>query len=227
MQNPRKRLSKEKIKEDEVISAFFKAWGWVEENYPRLLAGLGAVIAIVLVVAFVNDGNKRKSLEALDVLGEAQIALFEGNTAEALLKAEKVANDYEGENAAGQALLLLGNVQYEMDRHVEAQVTFQRYLDGFGSEGPGGFSAWTGIASCLEIQGNSIEACSKYAAYADGNATASFASLALKESGRCYLSAGDTEKAKAQFKRILDEYSSASAARFAKAELNKLGVDLQ
>ena len=199
-------------------------WGYVQNNYPKLLAGAGAVVIVVLIGVFIKQQSDRRTRVAMDALGEVNISLAQGNNDEAVLQAEKIAKDYSGKPAARQALILLGNLHFAQDRHSEARISYQEYLDTYGDEGPSGYGARAGIAACLEEQGKYREAAEEYAAYADKYPASPFAPMVLKEAARCYRLAGDSEKAQASLQRIVDGYSESAAARTAKAELTQMGV---
>ncbi len=224
MQRAHGRLTKQEIKEDELMAWGMKTWGYVEQNYPKILAGLGAVVVLALVGVFIKHQSDRQAQAAIDALGDVRIALYQGRADDAILQAERVVEDYSGKPAAGYALLLMGNMYYELGRHTEAQTAYQRYLSDYGDEGPSGYGAWTGLAACLEEQQSFLEAAQKYAAYADKYASSPFAPIVLKEASRCYLQAQEFEKAQEVLERIVNHYSESKVARTARADLTEMGV---
>ena len=226
MQSERKRPTKQELKEDEVITWLLQALAYVEDNYPKLLAGLGAVVVVILVGVFINTYTEGQAQDARNALGDVRIALLQGNTSGAIEQAERIVEDYSGQPSAQQTLILLGNLYFEVGRHAEAQATYQKYLDVHGDEGPTGYGARTGQAACMEVQGNYAGAGEEYAAYADQHSSSSFASLALKEAARCYRLAGDIEKSQDIYRRILNDYSKSLIAPVARAELRQMGIEV-
>lgn len=224
MQRPHGRLTKQDLKEDEVMVWMYHAWGFLEQNYTRILAGLGAVIAVALIVVFVRHRAAQDAQAAVDALGEMELSLFQGNVEEATAKAEEIADRYEGKPGAQQALAALGNIHYSSSRFSEAKASYTKYLDVYGSGGSAGFGAWTGIAGCLEEEGKHLEAADQYAAYAEKHPGSPFAPLALKEAARCYKLTGNLEKASEALQQMAREYPASSQAREADSELKQMGV---
>jgi outer membrane protein assembly factor BamD (BamD/ComL family) len=224
MQRAHGRLTKKDLKEDELVTRVLQAWGYIEKNYPKFLAGLGAIVVAVLAGMFIKSQSDQQTQASIDALGDVRIALHQGKVEDAVFQAERVAEEYSGKPAAEQVLLLLGGLYYDLGRYAEAQTTYQGYLSTYGDEGPAGYAAWIGIAACLEEQGSYVEAAEKYVAYADQYRASPFAPIVLKEASRCYAGAGNPEKAQGALQRILKDYPKSSIVRSAKAELRQMGV---
>ncbi len=226
MQSSRQRPTKQELKEDEVITWLLQAWTYVEDNYPKLLAGLGVVVVAILVGVFINSYTESQAQDARNALGDLHITLLQGNTSGAIEQAEQMVEDYSGQPSARQALILLGNLYFELGRHAEAQATYQRYLDAHGEEGPSGYGARSGQAACMEAQGNYADAGAEYASYADEYKSTPFAPVALKEAARCYRLVGDVEKSQDIYRRIMSDYAKSSIAPVARAELRQMGIEV-
>lgn len=224
MQRAHGRLTKKDLKEDELVTRALQMWAYIEKNYPKLLAGLGAIVVVALAGMLIKNQSDQQTQASIDALGNVRIALHQGKVEDAVFQAERVAEEYSGKPAAGQALLLLGGLHYDLGRYAEAQTAYQGYLSTYGDEGPAGYAAWGGIAACLEEQGSYVEAAEKYVAYADQYGTSPFAPIVLKEASRCYVNAGDLEKAQGVLQRIVKDYPKSSIVRSAKAELRQMGV---
>ena len=221
-----KKPTKEELKEDEVLVAFFKLWNYAELNYPRILAGIGVVVVVVLIGVFIRNYQAQQEIDAQSALGEVDIALLQGAPEDALVRAEQVAGKYGGKAAAKYAQIAVANIHFESERYAEAQAAFQQYLDDHGSEGPTGFGAVNGLAASLESQQLFSEAAARFLAYADAFGNTPFAPIALKEAARCFKIADDVPKAESLYRRIIEDYPESNVARTAKSELRFLGFNV-
>ncbi len=225
MQSSRKRLTKEELHEDEFTATMFKLIGYLESNYPKVLAALGVVAVVIVIGYFIQHSANRRTQTALAAIGDVQVALMQGNTSSAATKAQTIIRDYSGENIAGRALVTLANIYFDQGRYDEATAHYRQFLDVIDDpRGPEGFGANAGIAAAMEAQGNLAGAAQEYASYADRFAQTPFAPLALKEAGRCYLAAGDLDQAKQTYLRIRGEYRASPSSRIAQTELEILGI---
>ena len=219
------RMTKQELKEDEFVNKIMNAWGYVQENYPKVIAVLGGFAILILIGVFINQQADEQTRASIEAFGEVRIALMQGQIDNAIMQAERVEENYSGKPAAGQALHMVGNLYFDSSRYAEAQVAFQSYLDNYGSGGPMGYASWSGIAACLEEQGEIAGAADKYISFADMATQSPFAPIALKEAARCRQASGNTERSIVLMKRIIGLYPESAAARSAKAELKRLGVE--
>ena len=220
------RPKPEDVKDDELLKFLLTAWDFIENNYPKILAGLGGVAVVVLIAVLISRQEEQSAIEAQIRLGEAQIALYQANFPEAISKSEQVVAEYGDSPASRQALLLAANLKFESKNYSAAQVDFQTYLDDFGSDGPLGYSAWVGGAFCLEAQGDLTGAGGKFAGYADAHSQGLFAPIALKEAARCFKTAGNLGQAQALYQKIVVEYKKSDVAQVARSELKQMGVNI-
>jgi predicted negative regulator of RcsB-dependent stress response len=220
-----KRLTKEELHDDEFVSALYAIIRYVENNYPKVLAGIGVVVVISLIGYFIQESANRRIAAANDAIGTVQVALMQGNTSTAITNAQSVIRDYEGEPVAGQALTTLANIYFDQGRFDEATTHYRQFLSTNDANfGPEEFGAWSGIASSMEAQGNLSGAAQQYLSYADRFSNTAYAPLALFQAARTYKLAGSTDSAVNAYQRIVSQYSDSPAAISAKTELGILGV---
>lgn len=224
MQRSSRRLTKQELKEDEFVNKVMAVWAYVQDNYPKVIAGVGAVIIVILVGVMIRQQAEQARRAAVEALGSVRVSLMQGQVEAAILEAERVAEEYSGKPAAGQALQMLGNIYFDAGRRAEAQAAFQRYLDEYGAEGAWGYGAWSGVAACLEEQGDAAGAGEKYLAYASKFPKSAFAPLALQEAARCFRLADAPERARSALQKIVDGYPDSQSARTAQAELGMMGA---
>ena len=212
--------------QEDILVWFLKVWGQIETNYIRILTGFAIAIVAALIVLFFYRAQTQRSDEARTALGDVYIALYEGRVEDAIATSQEVVENYAGKAEAGEALVALANLHYEEGRIAEARTYFQQYLDEYSTDGPLGYGAWTGLASCLESEGKFAEAGQQFATFAKTHPQSPFASIALKEAGRCYELGKMPQQARDAYQKIVKEYRESSAARFARGQLNMMGIEI-
>ena len=223
MQQSRQKLDERQ--NEELLAWLLNLWNQIEANYTRILIGFGIAIAVILIVVFVDHQQNQRTEAAHEALGDVYIALFEGRVSDAIAASQEVMATYEGEAAADEALMAVANLHFEEGRIAEARDYYQRYLQGNSAEGPLGYGAWVGLASCLESEGNFAQAAKQFADYAAQHSTSPFAPVALKEAGRCYELGSMPQQAIDVYQMIVKDYSEAPVARFATGQLNMMGME--
>lgn len=220
-------MQQTKPQQEDLLVWFLKMWDRIESNYIPILMGLGIAIAASLIVVFVQRDHAQRDQTAREALGAVYIALSEGRTEDAIAASRDVMETYADESAGAEALMTLANLQFEEGRIAEARALFQKYLDENSSEGPLGYGAWSGVASCLESEGKFAEAGRQFAAFADAQPNSPYAAIALKEAGRCYELGHRPTQARDAYQKIIAEYGAASVARFARGQLDMMGVETE
>ena len=212
--------------DDDLLAWFLNLWTKVETNYTKILMGFGIGIAVVLVLIFINRYQTQRAEAAQEALGDVYIALFEGRVSDAIATSQEVMASYQGEAAAREALMAVANLHFEEGRVADARTHFQKYLDENSVDGPLGYGAWSGLASCLESEGNFAEAAQQFASFSERKPESPFAPVALKEAGRCYELAQMQQQASDVYLKIVNQYSESSVARTARGQLSFMGVEV-
>ncbi len=220
-------MQQTKPQQEDLLVWFLNMWDRIESNYIPILLGLGIAIAAALIFVFVQRDHAQRDRDAREALGSVHIALSEGRTADAIAESHDAMETYADGAAGAEALMTLANLQFEEGRIAEARALFQRYLDENSPEGPLGYGAWSGLASCLESEGKFAEAGQRFAAFADAQPNSPYAPYALKEAGRCYELGRQPMRARDAYQKIVAEYSASSSARFARGQLNMMGVEIE
>lgn len=212
--------------QEDILVWFLKVWGQIEANYIRILTGFGIAIAAALIVLFFYRAQTQHAEAARSALGDVYIALYEGRVEDALAASQVVIETYAGEAEAGEALMALANLHYEEGRITEARTYFQQYLDEYPADGPLGYGAWSGLASCLENEGKFAEAAQQFASFAEAQPGSPFAPIALKEAGRCYELGKMPQQASEAYQKVVKGYDESFVTRFARGQLNLMGVEM-
>ena len=212
--------------QEDILVWFIRVWGQIEANYIRILTGFGIAIVAALIILFFYRAQTQHAEAARSALGDVYIALYEGRVEDAIASSQEVMETYAGEAEAGEALMALANLHYEEGRIAEARTYFQQYLNEYPTDGPLGYGAWSGLASCLENEEQFAEAGQQFAAFAEAHPNSPFSPIALKEAGRCYELGKMTQQASETYQRIVNEYAKSSVARFARGQLSMMGIEI-
>jgi len=168
MLTKRKKLSKKEMKEDKLVTAYYKVYSYIEENKNRLVTYAGALVVIVIaVVFFINNRNKNNDEAGLQ-LARVMSSYDSGNYLEAI------------EGRAGTKLLGL-----------------KKIVDQYGST-ENGEIAKIYLANSYEFLGKTDDAFKFYEGYSGSNkmfkATALAGEAGYESSKKNYEKAGDLYK---------------------------------
>ena len=105
------------------------AWVWVEKNRKQVLLGVGAVVAVGLIIGYTSWARAAKEEAAGQALSAALFSGLGNRTQGADAGAEllKVAAENSGTQPGAQALLLAGGVLFNGGKYTEAQSAFDQF----------------------------------------------------------------------------------------------------
>ncbi len=209
MLKPRKRITKKQLKEDKLVTFYFKATSWIEENSKYIYLGLG-VILLVVVLVFVNARSKKSSESNASVeLSRATRAYEAGDYQNAITQLSNLVENYGGTRSGILSLFYLANSFYQTGDLENAIKNYRKFASKFSGDEHLLASAMGGIAACLEQGKKYTEAAEQYEKIVHKFPKAVQAPYFLLRSGRCFALANDNSKAKEQYEKIVKEYPDA------------------
>ena len=182
-------------------------------------AGTIAVVAALLSLWTLSTKRRAEEIASRDLAG-ARFAFDNQNLPLAASELAKVIEDYSGTNAAQEGRLLLANVRLLQGQPQQAVAVLQDYA-GSASK-PFRAQAYSLLGAAYENMGRTREAGE---AYEKGSAAAGLDFLKaqlLADAGRAWTTAGDTARAVADYRRIVQEFPKEAAAAEAKVRLAEL-----
>ena len=218
MLKPRKRLTKKQIRQDKFITTVIKLAGTIQRNSKRFAIGIAVVLVAVIVVVAVTQHRKRQQAQATEVLGEAQLAKWAGETEEVEELYQRVIQEFSSTNSGGEAWVALGNLYFEQGEIKKAEAAFQEYLKKYQDDSILTYTAWSGLAACLEEEGKYSEAAQKHRSFADRHQDSAWAARALWDAFRCSCLSGEFEEAKMALQQLISFYPDSPLAYRAKSE---------
>lgn len=206
MLKAKKKLTKKELKQDKFVLFTLDAKAWAEEHVNQIVGGLIAFLVIVGGSYMWVSNNAAAEREALSMLSDAQSFIRNSQVDAGIDLMNQVTSEYNGTNAAGKALFLLGRHFWERNENESAAAYFRRYLDEHGEENVMTQAVHAGFADCLFAQGNFAEAAGHYEKAAEIEPDFPQAGSYLYSAASSYHEAGNDGKAKALAERVVEKF---------------------
>jgi len=218
MLTKKKKLSRREIKEDKLVSTYYKAYGYFEENKSRILMYAGVLAAVALaVILYINNRNENNNIAGLQLSRVMSIydtgsylEAIEGRQGTDIIGLKKIVEEYGSTENGEIAKIYLAN-SYSFLGKLDDAVKY--YEDYGGSNDIHKATALSGEAGYYASK-------NEYEKAADLYRQASLVSEEnvlnpeyMLQAGINYLKAGDTEKAKELFETIKKDYNTSAAFR--------------
>ena len=126
----RKKISKKQIKEDKLVTSFYEAKSFYQENQSKILIGLGVIAFLVVAILwYTNKNNEDNSLASIELNrvmplydgGSFQEAI-DGRSGTNILGLKKIVDSYSGTENGELARVYLANSYYLLGKFDEATV---------------------------------------------------------------------------------------------------------
>ena len=194
---------------------------WVKTNQKPLAIGVGALAVVVLATWFMSAAAKRKENFARTQLEQAWNAEDAGNAPLAAGEMQRVVQTYGGTQAALEARLSLNQNRL---MNGQSQLAADDLTQFLATNPPAevAMEANQLLAGALENLGKGAEAGAAYEKAAELAPLDFQKAEALLAAARAYRSAGDTGKATAALKTILEKYPESAAFPAAEIRLGEL-----
>ena len=214
----KKKLSKKKIKEDKLVTTFYEAKIFYEENQTKILAALGTlaiiIVAIVLYINKVESNNEIASIELSRVIPGYNSGMYQeaidGKPGTKVLGLRKIADEYGGSEQGELARIYLANSYYFTGQLDNALDEYDAYS---GSDDVMISSALAGKASVYEAKSDYESAAEFYSQAANISKYNPSNPEYLLIAGINYLKVKNFDKAKVSLEKIKKEYQTSLASR--------------
>ena len=183
---------------------------WMKHQRTVLL--LVGLFVAALLIYFISEFAKVKKLEA------AAHSLAGAKDTTGL---RKVATDYAGTAAGGNAQLLLADKLRQEGKPDEAVTTLRAFIDKYPDH-PLISGGWTSLAASLEAQGKQDEALSAYQKVSTTYATSFSAPVALLGQARIFKAKGKADEARRLYDQLVNQYPETMFAQQARRESREL-----
>lgn len=214
----KKKLSKKQIKEDKLVTTFYNARKFYEDNQSRVLMLLGAVAAIIVIIIWYNSKVSQDNMSAAAELSRifsiyesgAYQEAIDGRPGTNITGLKNIVDNYGGSEQGETARIYLANAYFFLGDYVNAKSEYDSYS---GSNKQLIASAYAGIAACYEGDGDFANAAEYYLKAADVYEFNPLNADNLLNSGKNFIKSDDNKSAEIVLKRIQVDYTESAAAR--------------
>ena len=218
MLRAKKKISKKVIKEDTIVTTYFKAQTWYDENKKRL-STIGSVVIVLALAAWfysnnVHANNDRATTELARVFtyydnGQYLIAV-NGIPEKNIAGLQSIVDNYGNTRIGSLAEFYLASSYYNLQEYDKAL----EHFNGYGGGSPLlESSASAGIGACYEAKGDFKKAAENYEKAAMKNTDDPNAPDNLVNAARNFGKSGEKERAVELLKRVKKDYPASTAAR--------------
>ena len=202
----KKKINKKDLKKDPLLDSLIKGQTFYDENKNSIIYLVIGVLAVVLIVMWGSSIMEETEMEAVSLLGKAQIEYDQFNYSKSRDLLNILKEGYSGTDAAEQGLFLLANLNFNEKRYEEARKLFKEFTGSYSGSELLLASGYAGIAACLETENDFRGAADNY--YKAYNKVGSINQAAeyLYLAGINFQNAGDEEQARNMFQKVIDEF---------------------
>ncbi len=218
MLTKKKKLSRKEIKEDKLISTYYKAYGYFEENRSRVLMVGGILIVIAALVYFyINDraeDNRIAGTELARIMQSydqgAYLEAIEGREGTNVIGLKKIVEDYGSTENGEYAKIYLANSYNFLGRNEEALKYYEDYSGGNKIFEATTLAGQAGIYETKKDYQKAADLYLKASRVSDKNVlTPDY----ILKAGINYMHAGNNDEAKNLFEKIKQDYNTSTAFR--------------
>lgn len=213
MLSARKKISKKEIKEDKLVSTYYKFYNFFMANQAKFLIGLGVIAVIVVAVILFNNKKHNDNLAAANLLSKV-VPLYEsgsmkeaieGVKAQNIIGLKQIVEQYGSSEQGEMAKIYLANA-YNVIGNLDEALKY--YDDYSGSNEILKATALAGKAGIIQNKKDYEKASELFLDASKVSKTnPSNAEYTLK-AGICLLEAGKKEEAKQIFESIKKDYKN-------------------
>jgi TolA-binding protein len=206
MLTPRKRIRKKDLKEDKLVTLYFKSRQWLEENIKYITGGAAALLVVILGLLVISHLRQKADQTASVEFSKASRLFLASDYRNAVVQFTAIVNRSGGTASGKMARFYLAQSLYNTGDYLGAQKQFKKFAASFSADEQLRATALGGEAACLEQQGKPREAAVKYEAIVDKFKDLPRAPYFLLHAARCYELADDAPKSQALFQKIINDF---------------------
>jgi TolA-binding protein len=223
MLTPKKKLTRREMKQDKLVTTWFKISDYLSEHFRELAMAVGGVVLVVALIFWFKWMKTRDEINASENLVQARTEYNKQDFAAAIPLLEKLVNEYSGTKSAGLGTIYLANAYMHTKDYANAEKYYKKYLDDVDDDPILSMSAAYGLADTHEERGEYAKAAPLYEEAANKYEESYRAPQFLISAARCFKQAGQTEGARRALQKLLDKYPKSALAEEAKLLMAETG----
>ena len=214
----KKKISRKEIKQDQLVTFYYKVVAFYEQFKKNIFIVAGSLaIVIVAFILFRNakkTSNEAASYELSQIIkvyeaGAYQDAI-EGRPGSKIKGLKKIVEDHGSTEVGEASKIFLANSYYALKKYDDA---LKQYEDFGGSNNYLKAAAYAGEAACQEAKGSLEKAADLYLKASKVSSSNVLNPQYLINAGINYLSAGKTDDAKDAFLKVKRDYAKSAYSR--------------
>lgn len=213
----RKKISKKEMKEDKLVTSYYKAKELFVQYQGKVLIGLAVLVVIIVAIVLMRQNSEKNN-----ILANAQLAkvmplyeagqykdAIEGKKLENISGLKQIVDQYGSTDAGEMAKLIIANSYFYLGEFDNALKSYKDF-SGTGDEFKA--AAYAGIGACLETKKEYKDAADYYKKAASVSKSNSQNPEYLLKAGLAYMSLKQTSDAKELFLKIKEDYKTSVVA---------------
>jgi TolA-binding protein len=212
MLRPRKKIHKKEIKEDALVTNYFRVRKLADRFSRQINIGLIALLAIAVILILMARSKRGAELKAQEKLGLAEQAYYMNDYPRVVNDMEPILKSYPGTRAAGTAAFYTANAYFAQANVAEAEKHYKMVIDHYGQNPLFSASSLAGLAAIEDSRKQSLKAAQLFEKAGRKYPKLYAAPFYLKEAARCYLSAGKKTEARELLDRIQKKYPDSAVS---------------
>ncbi|MGH7597583.1 MAG: tetratricopeptide repeat protein [bacterium] len=223
MLTPKKKLTRREMKQDKLVTAWFKLTDYLSEHSRELAMAVGGVVLVIGLFFLFNWMKTRDEVNVSEKFVQARVEYNKQNYTAAIPLLEQLVNEYSGTKSAGIATIYLANAYMHTKDYANAEKFYKKYLDDFDDDPILSISAAYGLAATHEERGDYAKAAMLYEQAGNKHDESYRAPELLISAARCFKLAGQNEGAHRALQQLLDKYPKSALAEEAKLLMAETG----
>ncbi|MCX6149437.1 MAG: hypothetical protein NTX22_02815 [Ignavibacteriales bacterium] len=218
MLTKKKKISKKEIKEDKLVTTYYKTIQFVNDYKNQIYMYGGILLVLVAVVYWYIDhrssNNDKASTELAKVLESYERGAYQeaidGKPASKSIGLKKIVDEYGSTQTGEAAKIFLGNAYAALGKMEDA---YKYYNDYNGSNETFKATALSGKASYYEFKKEFSKAGDAFNEAGHVSKVNAMNAEYLLKASINYIDAGEKEKARELLKQIKEDYKTSTAVR--------------
>jgi TolA-binding protein len=204
------------MKEDKLVTAWFKTIDYVEHNSKNFLFGLAAVMLLAGGGYYYKWHLQQEEQQASVLFATGKQAFDNQNFDAAIDSLGKLTNKYSGTASASVGTVYLANAFMQKKDYATAERYYRMYLDDYNDDDILSIAAAAGVAASFEERGEHARAAELYEKAAREYDTSYRAPDLLLDAARSHRAAQNLDAARRVLGTLLEKYPDSRVSEEAK-----------
>ncbi len=222
MLKAKKKLTRREIKEDKLVTFYFKAQDFYRLYQKWVHYGILAVVVLISLGIYIANSKQEAEEKASVELARGKAAYQNEDYDVAIDILSALTSDFSGTRAAAMGTLYLAKAYLAKKDYEQAEAYFRKYLDDYGDDPILKTAAAMGIAVVYDERGDFEKAAELYEEAAQMDKDSFKSNELLLAAARCYKLAGKKDEAARVLEDLLERKPTGQVATEARLYLSEL-----